>query len=133
MDEDQTDNRPVVLIIDDDKSWAHMLAANLTSVGYNVVLAIDGESGLTTATTQHPKLIVLDYRLPDTDGMTILRKLRRDEWGKDVPVVFSTNLYDVDAVNDALELNVPDYILKTDVSLDEIVKLVGKYLPLDQQ
>jgi len=133
MDEDQIDNRPVVLIIDDDKSWAHMLAANLTSVGYNVVLAIDGESGLTTATTQHPKLIVLDYRLPDTDGMTILRKLRRDEWGKDVPVVFSTNLYDVDAVNDALELNVPDYILKTDVSLDEIVKLVGKYLPLDQQ
>ena len=54
--------------------------------------------------------------------------MRNDDWGKTVEVVIATNIYDVDVVNAVLQQNVHDYVLKADVSLDQIVELAKKYV-----
>ncbi len=125
-----TDDKPLILIIDDEKMTSRTMAMALTAVGYQTMEADGGEVGLQIALQQHPALIMLDYNMPGMDGITTLRELRTDEWGKQVPVIIASNVYDVDIINSIIELGVQDYVLKVDVNLDDIVKLVGKYIPI---
>ena len=59
----------------------------------------------------------------------MLRQLRQDEWGREVPVIVASNVYDVDIINDIMSLGVKDYVLKSDIKLEDIVRLVGEYAP----
>jgi CheY-like chemotaxis protein len=128
-----TDNQPLILVVDDEKITSHTMAMALEAVGYRTAVAEDGKSGLETAITQHPRLIVLDYHLKDINGVDFLRQLRTDAWGKDVSVIVASNVYDVELINAIMELGVQDYVLKSDVNLDDIIKLVGKYVPVSAQ
>jgi DNA-binding response OmpR family regulator len=118
-----------ILIVDDDQTIAHSMAAGLNAKGYATQVEYDGAEGLIRALALHPALILLDYNLPDLDGVAYLERLRQDEWGKTVPVVVASNIYEVDIINAIMALGVQDYVLKVDVNLDEIVELVGKYVP----
>jgi DNA-binding response OmpR family regulator len=121
-----------ILIVDDDAMVSHPLTIGLKEAGYEVAQLATGEAALSFATAQHPAVIMLDYSLPDINGIEVLRQLRNDMWGKTVPVIFATNTYEVDVMNTVMELGVRDYVLKADMNLDEIVKLVGGYAPLPQ-
>jgi CheY-like chemotaxis protein len=126
------DEKPLVLIVDDEKNTSRTMAMALEAVGYATEEAETTKAALEFAIANHPKLIVLDYHMPDIDGLTALRMLRKDPWGKDAAVIIASNVYDVDIINSIMELGVQDYVLKADVNLDEIVKLVGSYVPLGQ-
>lgn len=126
------DGKPLVLIVDDDTMVSHPLTIGLKEVGYEVAQSETGKSALEYATAQHPSLIILDYNLPDINGIEVLKQLRNDPWGKTVPVIFATNTYEVDVMNAVMELDVRDYVLKADMNLNEIIKLVGSYVPLPQ-
>lgn len=119
---------PTVLVIDDDKLLLQSLATRLKHEGYNVETAENGNDGLTYALEHKPGIIILDYQLPDIDGLEVLKSLRADEWGKRVEVIFATNTYDMAVINAALSLDVHDYVLKADTSLDQITELVRKYV-----
>jgi DNA-binding response OmpR family regulator len=123
-------DKPLILVVDDEKLTSRTVTMALEAVGYQAMVAEDGKTGLEQALAVHPQLIVLDYHLKGMDGVEVLRKLRTDSWGKDVPVIMASNVYDVDLINTLMELNVPDYVLKSDVNLDDIIKLVGKYVPV---
>lgn len=122
--------QPVILVIDDDTMASRPLIIGLKAAGYEVVQGYNAKEGMEMALGQHPSLIILDYKLPDQDGVKVLEQLRKDTWGKDVPVIFATNTYEVDVMNDVMALGVRDYILKSDITLDDTVKLVGTYIPL---
>jgi CheY-like chemotaxis protein len=124
-----TNDTPLILVVDDEKITARTMTMALEAVGYQTISAESGAAGLEAAFANHPGLIILDYNMPDMNGVAALRKLRDDAWGKQVPVIIASNVYDVDIINSIIELNVQDYVLKVDVNLDEIVKLVGKYIP----
>jgi DNA-binding response OmpR family regulator len=102
----------------------------LESAGYAVQTAADGEAGLAKALEIHPALIIIDYQMPQLDGVETIKRLRDDAWGAKVPIIFATNVYDVNVVNKILQLGVRDYLLKNDISLDSIRALVERYVPI---
>lgn len=119
---------PDILVVDDDDLLRKSLTDSLTEAGFKVIDAAGGRAGLAAALEHHPKLILLDYQMPDMNGTEVLTELRNDDWGKAVEVIIATNIYEVAVVNAVLQQNVHDYVLKADVSLDQIVELAKKYV-----
>lgn len=122
------EEKPLILVVDDDKTLSTTLSESLRAIGYSVATAPNGKTGLEMALSQYPNLIILDLQMPEMDGVEMLKVLRADDWGKNVPVILATNIYDVDAINQSMEMGVKDYILKADVSLDAIAERVKKYV-----
>lgn len=91
---------------------------------FDVLESADGKVGLETALSKHPDLILLDIVMPVMDGMSMLKELRQDEWGKDVPVILLTNLSDEKKVAEAMQHNVFDYLVKADWNIGDVVKKV---------
>jgi signal transduction histidine kinase len=84
-----------VLVVDDDREVSQCLAVRLRSAGFDVNSAYDGQQGLDSARAQHPNAIVLDVRMPNKDGLTVLRELRTDPAMRDTPVVvLSASIHD---------------------------------------
>lgn len=113
-----------ILIVEDDESIRGALVDKFTVEGYEALGAEDGEKGLATAFAQHPLVILLDILMPRMDGMTMLKRLRDDAWGKDVPVIILTNLNGGDDVGEALKYGVYDFMVKVDWRLDDVVERV---------
>jgi two-component system response regulator MprA len=118
-----------ILIIEDDSVLLWVLAKTLCQEGFVVHKATDGESGLETAIREHPDLILLDIIMPKMDGLTVLRKLRADSWGKKAPVIILTNLSAADTAKDIGNKS-QDYLVKADWKLTDVVAKVKKRLNL---
>jgi CheY-like chemotaxis protein len=84
--------------------------------------------GLKMALALQPDLILLDLLMPRMDGLTVLARMRENEWGKTARVVVMTNLSIEDKETRARQLGVEDYLIKTDVTLSEIVDLLRRKL-----
>ncbi len=113
-----------ILLVEDEPAIARAMADKLTTEGFTVLRASDGEEGLAIATKEHPDLILLDVVMPKMDGMSMLTSLRKDAWGKEAKVIFLTNLSEMEAVQKATELGVFDYIVKSDWKLSDVVRKV---------
>lgn len=119
---------PRILIIEDEKPLANMLADKLQGEGFTTQVAFDGQDGLKIALDWQPDLILLDLIMPKMDGMTMLRRLRQDDRGKGIHVILLTNLSDTAKVYEAVSLGVNDYLVKTNWDLDEIIKEIKNKL-----
>jgi DNA-binding response OmpR family regulator len=117
-----------ILIADDEESMLRALTDTFKSAEFDVFGAKNGEEGLEIAFREHPDVILIDILMPKMDGMTMLKKLREDEWGKNIPVMILTNLSDVEKIAEAVEDGICNYLVKTEWSLEEIVKKVNKLL-----
>lgn len=82
--------RPTILVVDDEEDLADTVEALLEAKGYRVHKAGDGGQALKLAEEIHPDLVLLDYELPETDGLEIIAALRRNERTRDIPVLLST-------------------------------------------
>ena len=85
-----------ILIIDDDESVTHSFARILRLEGYEVFTATNGETGLREANSAHPDAIILDLRMPLSDGLSFLRRLRANDQQRDTPVAIVTGDYFLD-------------------------------------
>jgi len=120
-----------ILIIDDDRIFSKILRDGLVGGGngkYEVVTAFDGEEGFEVALREKPDLIMLDMMMPKVTGIEFLRKFRKEEWGKDTPVIVETQLSDLEKMSEGVELGVRGYIIKSDYSLDTILRQVQDIL-----
>ncbi|MFN2270796.1 MAG: response regulator, partial [Anaerolineae bacterium] len=100
-----------VLIIDDSPDTQKMLAEQVIEpLGYQPIVAWDGEEGLELSLEQRPHLIILDMRLPKMDGLDVLKKLQEQQ--PDVPVVFTTAFEATELVVEAFRLGARDYVIK---------------------
>jgi DNA-binding response OmpR family regulator len=117
-----------VLIVDDEKVLLELLVSKMKQNGFAAIGARDGDEGLQTALAERPDLILLDIVMPKMDGITVLKKLRQDKWGKNVPVIVLSNLNTAEAVEKSLENGVYDYLVKVDYSLDDLAAIVKKKL-----
>jgi len=82
-----------ILIVDDDPSVTETFERMLRLEGYNVVTALSAEVGLSQAERAHPHAIILDLRMPLTDGLQFLRTLRTMPGLESVPVAIVTGDY----------------------------------------
>ncbi|HAT68749.1 MAG TPA: hypothetical protein DCS20_03995 [Candidatus Yonathbacteria bacterium] len=117
-----------ILIIDDDKIFSKILRDGLVAGGqgkYEVVTAFDGEEGFEVAERERPDLIMLDLMMPKVTGIECLKKIRAEEWGQDTPVIVETQLSDLEKMSEGVELGVRGYIIKSDYSIDAILRQVG--------
>jgi len=106
-----------LLLVEDDQTLRETLAYNLTREGYTVIEADNGVTALDLARAESPDLIVLDVMLPELDGLTVCRTLRRE---MDVPIVLLTaRSGEVDRII-GLDSGADDYIVKP-FSLGELL------------
>ena len=98
-----------ILVVDDQSSVRTLLKDYLTSQGYRVVTANDGQEALFVARHEHPNLVLLDIMMPKMDGYQFLSAFRREN---QVPViVLSAKEEETDTVL-GLELGADDYVIK---------------------
>jgi CheY-like chemotaxis protein len=102
-----------ILVIDDDNVMRAGIVAMLKNANQDVIEASDGDAGLTVAIKEHPDVIVTDIRMPHMSGLEMLEKLRKDEWGKSVPVVILTGDESNETINKALESGITSYFAKS--------------------
>lgn len=77
-----------ILAIDDSPSVRMMVQMTLTSAGYSVVLAGDGEEGLQKALAHKPDAVLTDQNMPRLDGIGFIRRFRQSQQSAGIPVVF---------------------------------------------
>lgn len=120
---------PLVLLVEDDKPIVEILKRTLKENNIDIIVGYDGKEGLKLAVENHPDLILLDIVMPTMDGLTMLKTLRENDWGKTVKVLVITNLSNPVSETEATDLNVEGYIIKSDWRLDEIIGKIKKLLP----
>jgi two-component system, NtrC family, response regulator AtoC len=106
-----------ILVIDDDRSMCETLELYLTEEGYEVVTAATGTEGLNRFVETSPDVVILDIRLPDVDGFTVLEDLREDD--ENVKVIMITAYHDMESTIHAMKNGAFDYIHKP-VNVDEL-------------
>ncbi len=119
-----------ILVVEDERMVRDALTRKLTTVGFDVVEAGDGEEGLKKAETEHPDIILLDLIIPLMDGLTVLEKLRAESWGKSIPVIVLSNLSDDATIEESKKKGVHDYLVKTDWTLDDVISKVKSELKI---
>ncbi len=79
-----------ILVVDDEEDLADALETLLRAQGYQVFKVHDGRSGLRAARELHPDLVLMDYELPELDGLEVIQALRQDETTRQIPVLLTT-------------------------------------------
>ena len=101
-----------ILIIEDERDLAELLAFNLEKEGYRTLIALDGIEGLETATRILPDLVLLDLMLPGMLGTEVCKRLKKSESTSDIPVIMLTAKgEEIDKVV-GFEVGSDDYVVK---------------------
>jgi CheY-like chemotaxis protein len=117
------------LLIDDSPFITQMFSLRLHDEGIQSLIAGSGEDGIKMAKTELPDVILLDLAMPNMTGWEVLRELKKSEATKDIPVLILTNSKgDSDDIIKAKEKGAADFIMKINYNLDEIIKIVKKYV-----
>jgi CheY-like chemotaxis protein len=102
-----------VLVVDDDESTCDALQRLLSRMGYAAECVRDGRSALDAVETVKPDVIVLDWMMPEMDGLEVLRRLRQTPAAKDVPVLLYSAVDNPDLVGEAAKLGAQECVLKS--------------------
>jgi DNA-binding response OmpR family regulator len=119
---------PVIFLVEDDPLLVKMYTSKLTSEGFQVLTAQDGEQALEIAQKEKIDLIVLDIMMPKLSGLDFLAKLRQTPRGKDTPVIVLTNLTQKEETRKALDLGVKEYLVKADHTPRELIAKIREHL-----
>lgn len=116
------ESKKTILVVEDEVLLLQALMDKFEVEGFRTLGAGDGQAGLDLALKEHPDLILLDIVMPKMDGLTMLKLLRQDDWGKSSQVIVLTNLSDWQKINEAVAHRAFDYLVKTDWKIEDVVK-----------
>ena len=120
-----------ILVVDDEDFIRQALADKLKSSGFDVIEAADGEEALKMAMENHPDLILLDVVMPKMDGIEAMKKIRQDDWGKNVPLILLTRVEPDDQMLQEIIENKPTYYLvKSNYRIEDVVNKVKEKLEM---
>ncbi len=119
-----------ILIIEDEILLGNAIATMVSLEKFAYIQARDGVEALGIAFSKHPDLILLDLLMPGMSGMNILKNLREDSWGKEVPIIIITNLNATDEqLLKAVRMYKPAfYLIKSDWKLCDLMKKIEEVL-----
>lgn len=118
-----------ILLVEDDPTLSDLYEEFLSSEGFKVLKARDFEQGLNLALQGDVALILLDIMLAaNTSGLDLLKNLRENDKGKNIPVVMLTNIAKDKERDLALKLGAKEYLVKAAQSPKEVVEIVKKYI-----
>ncbi|OGM92975.1 hypothetical protein A2333_02580 [Candidatus Wolfebacteria bacterium RIFOXYB2_FULL_49_7] len=121
-----------ILIVEDEDSMLSALADKIRQAGFaESLIARNGEEGLSLALSEHPDLLLVDILMPKMDGMTMIKQLRKDAWGKEVKIIILTNFDTTDEILKDVALVEPShYFLKSNRGIDDIIINIKEVLEL---
>jgi two-component system alkaline phosphatase synthesis response regulator PhoP len=101
-----------VLVVDDDKDIVRVLRAYLEQAGYEVFIAYDGTTALSIIRHDRPEVVLLDWMLPDKDGLNIIQWVRADQLLARTHIIMLTARVDDTDKIVGLEVGADDYVTK---------------------
>ena len=111
-----------ILLVEDNEMNRDMLSRRLQRKGYQIMLALDGQSGVESAKTEAPDLVLMDMSLPVLDGWEATRRLKADAVTQRIPIIALTAHAMSSDRDKALEAGCDDY----DTKPVELPRLLGK-------
>ncbi len=118
-----------ILLVDDSSVNLGVLVEGLESIGFDVLVARDGEEALERISFAMPDLILLDIMMPGIDGFEVCKRLKSQELTSDIPVIFMTSLSSTEDKVKGFELGAVDYVTKP-LQIDEVRVRVTNHLKL---
>lgn len=115
-----------ILVIEDELSLSEAIRFKLDDRGFKTIVAGTAEEGLDFLLKKEIHLIWLDLRLPKMDGIKFLEKIRNDEKFKDKKVIIVSVSASAEKQARAKELGCLDYIVKSDLQLEEIIDRIAE-------
>lgn len=120
-------NPKTIFIVEDDANFQLIFKDRLTDEGYIVNQATNGTEALYLIKQAKPQLIIIDIMIPGKmNGLELLSQIKQDPNLKKIPIFMLTNLETEEKI--ARELGANEYMLKTNIAIDELVTKIKQYL-----
>lgn len=113
-----------IAIIEDDPVISQMYRMKFEADGFEVQLANNGERGVALVEDYAPDIILMDLQMPEMTGDEALQIIRKNAWGKDIPVIILTNLGEEEAPKSIRSLGIHSYIVKAELTPRQVVQRV---------
>lgn len=123
---------PKILLVEDDNNLREIFEMRLQAEGYETVTAADGEEGLAVAMKEKPDLVIADVMMPKLSGFEMLETLRASPQMSHTKVVMMTALGQAEDRARGEKLAVIKYLVKSQVTLEDFVRVVREVLQADQ-
>ena len=114
-------HRTTILIVDDEAEFASALAERLEIRGYRAIPVFSADEVLSSVEAHNPDLILLDLRMPDSDGIEVLQNVKKIR--PFTAVIMQTGHGDPDSVRLAMESGAADYIMKP-INIGELTRKI---------
>jgi len=105
-------HQPNVLVIDDEEALRDMIRFALEKAGMGVTLAANAQEALVSINESRPDIILMDWMMPGVSGLELTRRLRRDAFTEDIPIIMLTARVAEDDKVAGLEAGTDDYVVK---------------------
>jgi diguanylate cyclase (GGDEF)-like protein len=115
----EAERRQRVLVVDDDPETGRLIRSWFRGGGIEILVAAGGAEGLRVAAEEQPNVILLDLRMPDEDGLSVARKLKKADRTSNIPIVLLTACREVGTKVEAFSVGAEDYITKP-IVLEEL-------------
>lgn len=106
------ENRPKILIVDDEPFNVDYLEQELEDLEYDTVTAYNGKEALEQVTAESPDLVLLDIQMPIMDGFQVLSRLKANPNTRDIPVIVISAMSDMNSVVKGISIGAEDYLPK---------------------
>lgn len=113
-----------IAIVEDDPVISQMYRMKFEADGFDVQLANDGKKGVALVEHFTPDIVLLDIQMPEMNGQEALAAIRKQAWGKDIPVIILTNLGEEEAPKGIRSLGIHSYIVKAELTPRQVVQRV---------
>lgn len=117
-----------ILLVEDDINLRDIYSARFSAENYEIITASDGEEALAKAVKEKPDLILLDVMMPKISGFDVLDILRSTTETKNTKIIMMTALSQESDRARGVQLGVDEYLVKSQVTLDDVVKSVKEAL-----
>lgn len=117
-----------IMLVEDDKNLSSIYRDRLLAEGYEIVEAHDGEEALALAVKEKPTLIISDVMMPKISGFDMLDILRSTPETKNTKVIMMTALSQAEDQQRATKLGADKYLVKSQVTLDDVARVVKEVL-----
>lgn len=123
----ENEERPRILIVDDEPDIREFISYNLSRKGYTVFTAPDGKTGYDMAVEHRPHLVILDILMPVMNGYETCRRLRKNPMFTETRILFLSALSESYVRELGIQLEVDGYINKP-IRIELLVRRVGEWL-----
>ncbi len=114
-------NKLTVLVVDDEPDFLELISLRISSWGYNAIKASCGQDAVTIVKENSPDILVLDYMMPEMDGVTTLKEIRKLD--KKLPVIMFTAYPNTKVIEDTNKLGIQAFIPKLSAYSEVVLTL----------